>query len=163
MNWLDIVLAIFLVISIIGGIANGLIKSVFSLAGLIVGVVLAGRYYSSLADHLPFITNERAASIVGFIIIFLVVVIVASILGAIFTKVVSDIMLGWINRLGGAVFSFFTGALFMAAVLAIWVKYSGENSSISGSYLASVLLDRFPLVLGLLPPEFDIIRRFFQG
>ncbi len=162
MNWLDIVLAILLVFSIIGGIANGLIKSVFSLAGLIVGVVLAGRFYASLGDHLGFISSEKAAHIVAFILIFLVVVIIASILGAVFTKIISDIMLGWVNRLGGAVFGLFTGALFLAAILAIWAKYSPDNSSISGSYLASILLDRFPLVLNLLPPEFDIVRNFFQ-
>jgi membrane protein required for colicin V production len=163
MNWLDIVIVIVMIISVIGGIASGLIKSVFSLAGLIVGVVLAGRYYTGLADHLSFISSEKTAGIVAFVIIFIIVIIVASILGAIITRIISDIMLGWVNRLGGAVFGFFMGALFLAAILAIWVKFAGENTSVGGSYFASILLERFPLVLGLLPPEFDIVRNFFRN
>jgi len=162
MNWLDAIIVIVLIFSTIGGLANGLIKSIFSLAGLIMGVFLAGRYYDGLAGHLAFISNEKAAHIAAFVIIFILVTILASILGVIFTKIFSALLLGWINRLGGAVFSLFTGGIFIAAILAIWVKYGGENSAVSGSALASFLLSKFPLVLGLLPQEFDIVRQFFQ-
>jgi membrane protein required for colicin V production len=161
MNWLDIVLIIFLIFSVIGGIAGGLIKAVFNLAGLIVGVVLAGRFYTALGDRLPFISDEKIAHIVAFVIIFIIVIIIASILGSIITKAVSAIMLGWINRLGGAVLGFFMGAIFLAAILTIWIKFLGDNSSISNSLIASFFLDRFPIVLGFLPSEFDMVRNFF--
>ncbi len=134
----------------------------FSLAGVIVGVVLAGRFYIALSEHLTFISNEKAARIVAFIIIFLIVIIIATILGIIFTKLVSAMLLGWLNRLGGAVFGVIIGAIFIAAILAIWVKYAGENSAITGSAIAPFLIARFPLILALLPKEFDTIRQFFQ-
>ncbi|MBN1188303.1 MAG: CvpA family protein [Dehalococcoidales bacterium] len=162
MNWLDIILIIFLVISIVGGIASGLVRAIFSLAGLIIGVVLAGHFYSNLADALSFISNDKAAGIVAFAIIFIVVVIIAALLGTLFTKIVSSMMLGFINRLGGAVLGFFIGAIFLGAILAIWVKFLGENSVISNSVLASLLVERFPFVMGLLPEEFDMVRDFFQ-
>jgi membrane protein required for colicin V production len=47
-------------------------------------------------------------------------------------------------------------------VLAIWAKYLGTGGAISDSNLAPILLDRFPMVLGLLPDEFDSVRDFFQ-
>ena len=105
MNWLDIVIAILLIISLIGGFANGLIKSLFSLVGLIVGVVLAGHFYIALAESLSFISNDNAARIVAFIIIFLVVMILFAILGMVINKLVSALLLGWLNRLFGGPFS----------------------------------------------------------
>jgi membrane protein required for colicin V production len=54
------------------------------------------------------------------------------------------------------------GAIFMGALLATIVKFFG-SSLIVDSFLASILLDKFPLVLGFLPGEFDMIRDFFQG
>ncbi len=163
MNWLDIVIVIALVFSAISGFANGLIKSVLSFIGLIVGVVLAGRFYVALSEHLSFISSESAARIVAFIIIFLVVMIIATIVGVILTKVVSTMLLGWLNRLLGLAFGVLIGAVFIGSILAIWVKYMGPNDTIINSPLAKFLVDRFPLVLDLLPSEFNSIRSFFRG
>jgi membrane protein required for colicin V production len=162
MNWLDLVILVLLIISAIAGLVSGLIKSLFSLAGLILGVVLAGRFYVALAENLGFISNDNGARIVAFIIIFVGVMIIAAILGVFFTKLVSTILLGWLNRLLGAFFSVILGAIFIGAILAVWVKFAGPNSAITGSVIASFLLDRFPLVLGLLPQEFNTIRQFFE-
>lgn len=162
MNWLDIVIIILLFISAIGGFTNGLIKAVISLIGLIAAVVLASRFYVGLSGMLTFIPNENIANIVAFIIIFLIIVIIATIMGSILTKIVSAMLLGWLNRLGGAVFGVILGAIFIAAILVIWVKYMGGNSVISGSVLASILVNRFPWVLDLFPKSFDMVRQFFQ-
>jgi uncharacterized membrane protein required for colicin V production len=78
--------------------------------GLIVGIVLAGRFYASLAGSLSFISDESVARVAAFIIIFLLVIIIASILGVVLTKLISAVMLGWVNRLLGAIFGFFLGA-----------------------------------------------------
>jgi membrane protein required for colicin V production len=162
MNWLDIVIVILLLVSAISGFANGLIKSIFSLVGLIVGIFLAGHFYVALSEHLTFISNENAARIVAFIIIFLAVAIVAGILGAILTKIISAILLGWLNRLGGAVFGVVLGGIFIGLILAIWVKYAGGSGVVSGSAIAPILLDRIPVILALLPKEFDTIRQYLQ-
>ncbi|MBA7628946.1 hypothetical protein ES703_36443 [subsurface metagenome] len=71
-------------------------------------------------------------------------------------------LLGWVNRLGGAVFGFLLGAILCGALLATWVKFIGPASAIIESGLAMILLDRFPMVLALLPDEFATIRSFFQ-
>jgi membrane protein required for colicin V production len=162
MNVLDVIIIVLLIAAAIGGLANGLIKSLFSLAGVILGVVLAGRFYAGLAEHLTFISNSTAANIVAFAIIFIIVMIVAAIAGFIITKLVSAMLLGWLNRLGGAVFSAAMGAVFIAGILAVWVKMADIYSVIQGSALASFLLDSFPFILGLLPEEFKTIQEFFQ-
>jgi membrane protein required for colicin V production len=162
MNWLDIVILIVLAVSAISGLINGLIKTVFSLVGLIVGIVLAGRFYVSLADHLGFISSQNAAHIVAFLIIFVIVIVIAMILGIIFTKLASAILLGWLNRILGAVVGVVMGAITMGALLALWVHFMGSSDTFQNSALARFLLDKIPIVLGLLPSEFNGVKDFFH-
>jgi len=162
MNWLDIVIIILFLIFAISGIVSGLIKSLFSLIGLIVGIILAGKYYVTLSGHLSFISNESASLIAAYAIIFLAITILAAILGIILTKLVSVIMLGWINRLGGAILGIVLGAFFIAALLALWVNFSNPGSAVSNSKIASFLLNGVPIILALLPSEFDSIKNYFQ-
>ncbi len=162
MNWLDIVIIVLLVFSIFGGLRAGFVRSLLSLIGVIAGIMLAGRYYPALAQRLAFIPSEQAANITAFVIILLVVMVVAGLLGMLLNWIMSSIMLGWFNSLGGAVLGLVLGALFISAILAMWVKFQGMNDIVKGSGLATFLLSQFPAVLALLPPEFDSVRSFFQ-
>ena len=162
MNGLDIVILLILVIPVFVGLRIGIIKAALSLAGAIVGVILAGQYYAPLATQLTFIPQAGMANIVAFAIILIGTMVIASVLAALLKWFTSAVMLGWVNHLGGAVFGFVLGAVLCSAILAIWVKFFGITGFISESSLAAILLDRFPTVLALLPEEFDAIRSFFQ-
>ena len=162
MSWLDILIVVIFAIAVFWGLKTGIIKAVLSLAGVIIGIILAGQFYVPLSGLLSFIPQENIAEIVAFALIFIVVMIVAAILAKILSGIVSAMMLGWVNRLGGAVFGLVVGGLLCGALLAVWVKFFGINELIRGSVLPGFLLDRFPAVLALLPPQFDAIRSFFQ-
>jgi len=161
MNWLDIVIIVALAIATLLGLRSGLIKAVLSLAGLIVGVILAGRYYVPLSEQLFFISQANTAKIVAFAIILIGIMVIAAVLARLLKWAASAILLGWVNRLTGAIFGLVLGAIFCGAILAIWVKFLGIGEPIAQSMLATILLDRFPMVLTLLPDEFDTIRSFF--
>ena len=162
MNLLDIGIIVIIVISVVMGLRVGIIKAVLSLVGVIVGVILAGRFSTPLAGQLTFIPHEGMAKITAFAIILIAVMIAAAILASILKWAVSAIMLGWVNRLGGALFGLVLGAIFCGALLAIWVKWLGISNIVTESIAAAILLDKFPLILALLPDEFDAVRSFFQ-
>ena len=162
MNWLNIVIIVALAISTFLGFRTGIIKAVLSLAGLVVGVILAGRYYVPLSEQLSFISQAGVAEVVAFAIILIGVMVIAVVLARLLKWAASVVMLGWVNHLGGAVFGLALGAIFCSALLAIWVKWLGVGSTITESIVAAVLLDKFPLILALLPDEFDAVRSFFQ-
>ncbi len=162
MNWLDIVILVAIAIATFLGLRMGLIKAALSLAGLIIGVVLAGHYYTPLSQRLAFIPGEGIAKVVAFAIILIGVMIIAAVLARLLTWAAKVIMLGWVNHLGGAVFGLVLGVIFCSALLAMWVKFIGINGAIAESTLAPILLDRFPVVLALLPSEFDAVRSFFH-
>jgi len=162
MNWLDIVILVIVAASTFAGLKNGLIKTLLSFVGLIIGIYLAGRFYLTLADKLTFIPQDNIAQVVAFAIILIVVMVIAAVIAAVLKWIASLAMLDWINNLGGAVAGFLLGALFCAALLALWVKFPNSSGTIKGSVLSGILLDRFPAVLGLLPQEFESIRSFFK-
>jgi len=162
MNWLDIVIILFIAISTILGLKMGIIKAVLPLAGIIVGVILAGHYYVPLSEQLSFIPQANVAKIVAFALILIGVMVIAGVLALLLGRAASVAMLSWVNHLGGAVFGLLLGAILCATLLATWVKFLGIQEAIVESTLAEILLDHFPVLLALLPDEFDAVRSFFQ-
>ena len=162
MNWLDIVILVVVVSATFIGLRIGVIKAVLSLVGLIAGVILAGRYYASLAEQLTSIPQDGVADAAAFAIILIGVMMIASILAVLLKWVTSVVMLGWINQLGGAVLGFALGGILAGALLTLWGNFLGAPEVFRESNLAGILLDRFPLVLALLPDEFDAVRSFFE-
>jgi len=162
MNWLDIVILVMLAIGIFTGLKNGIIKGVLLLAGIIVGVILAGNYYQILAGSLGFIGNTGAQEILAFIIIIGVAMLAASIVAWFLRNILKAVLLGWVDKLCGAVFGFLMAAIFWGAILATWIQFlPGQAGIVTESATAAFLLNIFPLALGLLPEQFDAIKSFF--
>ena len=161
MNWLDIILLIMLFVPTFIGLRKGLIKMALSFVGLILGVVLAGNFYKPVSNIFGFIHNENVAYILAFILILALVIVAALLLARLFKSIINLTMMGWVDNFGGAVLGFLSGFLFLGAILATWVKFFGSDL-VTGSFLGRVMLDYFPLALGLLPGEFDAIKDFFQ-
>jgi len=161
MHWLDAVIIIVIAVSTFIGLKTGLIKSVLSLAGLIVGVILAGRYYVFLSERLTFVPQAGLAKVAAFAIILIGVMVVAGLLALLLKVLVSMMMLGWANYLGGAIFGLLMGVVTCSALLIVWVKFQGMSGAITESLIATTLLGYFPVGLTLLPDEFGTIRSFF--
>ena len=160
MNWFDIVIVVILALAAFGGLRKGLVQMVFTLAGMVLGIFLAGRFYNTVATWLTFINNPDLANVIAFIIILLVVLIVFLILAHFLDKLANITLIGWVNRLGGALFGALLAAIIMAAILAIITKYTPWDV-VANSFMAKFFLDYFPLVLGLLPNSFQSVKDFF--
>ena len=161
MNWVDIVIIIYLCLSVISGFMQGLIRTVLSIIGLIVGITLAAHFYKQLGDVLTFISNKNVADVVAFVFILLVVMGIAALIAWFLRSLIKAIMLGWVDKIGGAVLGLILGALSISAILAIIAKVS-NSSLITDSKFAGFFLDKFPLILKFLPGDFSTIRNFFK-
>jgi Uncharacterized membrane protein, required for colicin V production len=161
MNWLDIIIIIIGIIFGVLGLWKGAIKAAFGIAGLIGGVALAGHYYGRLATIL---SSEGAAwaGIAAYVIILVATLVVASIIGWFIAKLVHITMLGWVDRLVGCILGVVIGGMLCAAALAIATKYFPSVEAITASSpVAKFIMAQSPLLLALLPNEFDFIRNFF--
>lgn len=162
MNWLDIVVIIILAVSALGGWKTGLIRAGLSWLGIIVGIVLAGDYYRDLARPLSGIFQDDLARVISFAAILGAAILLSHLIGLWLDKVVTVTLLGWVNRLAGAAFGLLTGAVVTGALIVLWIKFVGMPGTVERSAIAPLLLDRFPLVLALLPDEFEPVREFFR-
>jgi membrane protein required for colicin V production len=160
MNWLDILIIVCLVASAIGGLKTGIIRGLSGFLGLILGIFLAGLWYERVGGWLGFIHNESIANVIAFILVLVVVMAVIGLLGSLLHKIASSIMLGWLDHVIGGILGLLIGAVAWGAFLALWVKFF-SNGIVGDSWLAEFLLDKFPLVLALLPASFDSVRNFF--
>ena len=149
MNWLDVLLAVFFIIRTFFGWKQGIVKGALFLASSILGIILAGIFYQPLATVFGFIPIEYAANLVAFILILICVEIATSFPIRLLNPILSAAIPRRINLIGGAVFGFLMGAVESTALLAIWVKYF-PSALVIESFVAGILLDISPLILGLL-------------
>jgi membrane protein required for colicin V production len=161
MNWLDIILILVLSFFAFLGWKKGLIRAVLILAGLILGVFIAGRFYVPLGDGLP-ISNATTARIVAFLIIFIAVLAVAIVVAFLLRKTIAAIKLGCADTVLGALFGFVVGAVICGVLLALFAHFFNVETTIGQSWIASIVLDRVPALLAILPDEFDTVRAWFQ-
>ena len=146
MNWLDIVIIIVLVGLGIAGLRQGMIRTVFGIAGLIGGIFLAGRYYDELAERL-FPSGATWGNIAAYAIIVIATLVVAGVIGWLLAKLVNFAALGWLDRFMGFILGVVIGGLLFAAILAIVVKYyPGAEATIGQSVIARFLVGGFPLL-----------------
>lgn len=161
-NWLDLALLLFMAGFVFYGLFFGLIKTVGSLAGVVVGAWGAGRLYLIVfawAKNLAFGHDDWGKSIsflVCFIIIDRIVCLLFALLDRAFHFVSIVPFLKTINRLGGAVLGFIEGGLVLGLMLYVAGRYS-VIESFTGALLAKSQLAPFLLqfvnVLKPLLPE----------
>jgi membrane protein required for colicin V production len=161
MNWLDVVLGIFLFIAAITGLESGLLGTLIPLVSLLGGVAVAGNYYTGLAHGL-FRSHSEAAYIAAYVVIVLVFLIAGWILTRVLHDLLKVILLDWLNHLAGFLLGIVLGGVIIGAMLSMLLKYDIAVPIISGSRVTAFLIEKFPLALSFLPSDFDRVKAFFQ-
>lgn len=164
MNWLDIVIIVIIVVPMFLGFRRGLIGTILPLVGIVLGVIVAGRGYGSVANWLSnWLESPAQAKIVAFILIFILFMIAITVVTKLVRGFLGFLLLGWIDKFGGLVFGLVMGGVVAGALLSIVSRFftARVEATVADSALAAFLLDKFPFVLYLLPKEFDAVRQFF--
>jgi membrane protein required for colicin V production len=162
MTIFDAILLIILAGFVFYGLFFGLIRTVGNLAGIIVGVFIAGRFYIPVfywAEEL-FFGYDNLGKIITFIVLFTIVNRIVGLVFALIDKsfgLISIIpFLKTINRLGGAALGFIMGGLVLGLILYVASRYVVVDyfigSWIANSKLAPFLV-KFAAVLTPLFPE----------
>ena len=164
MNWLDVIIILALLYSAYSGFKQGLIGSVLPMIGIILGVIIAGRYYGSLSGLLDtWLESEAQIKIIGFIIIFVLFMIVVFLIVRWLRKLINLTFLGWVDRSAGLIFGLIMGVVTLGTLLSLITHFfDGADDTIADSALAAFLLDKLPLVSQLLPNEFDSVSDIFK-
>lgn len=121
MNYIDIIILLFLAWGAFRGFSKGLIVEIATLLGLVLGVYFAIEYSSYteglLRDFLNISSQYMAYIALG--VTFLVVVLIVFILGKLLTKLIDIISLGLVNKLLGTVLGILKYAVIVCVLLLI--------------------------------------------
>lgn len=124
-NWFDVVLAIILLWSAATGLRAGFARVVVGLIATVVGLIAGFWFYRIVAAKLmPWLKTLVVADVLGFLIIFIGVVLLGSLIAALFSRLFRWFGLSWFNHLLGGVAGFLRGALIIAAMVDVLIAYS---------------------------------------
>lgn len=128
MSTLDGLVAIILLVFIIRGIWVGFIRQIASILSLVLGFIVAGRYYGEYAHFIsPYIHNKQVGFLVSYLVIFIVVFGGVIVSGLVVKKVMSISLLGWFDKVIGALFGVGKGVCVCCLV------FMGAATFISGA------------------------------
>jgi len=121
MNWVDLIIVVILIIALVRGFTDGLVREVAALAALILGIWGAIKFSSYTAGKLYewFDMSGKYVGIISFLITFGVIVIIIHFIGLIADKIIDAASLGFLNRLLGMLFGVFKSALILSVFFVI--------------------------------------------
>jgi len=162
MSIADWIILGFLLFSVIGAAIQGFFREAFSLAGLVVGYLIAAWQYRRLADWFaPHLRSPWIGEIAAFLIIFFAVLMVAGIAGQFARSVMRKAGLSAIDRMLGALLGLLRGVLVVAIFLMAITAFAPGARWLEGSELAPYFLVGGRAAIWLAPPELRY--RFYQG
>jgi membrane protein required for colicin V production len=145
-----------LVYSTVQAFLRGLVREIFSLVGLIAGVLLAAWNYTRLAAPLgSVISNPAVANVVAFLLIAISVMVAATIAGRLIHSTAHAVGLGFFNRLGGAAFGLLRGCLIGVAILMAISAFLPGTEWVKNSRLAPYFLAGAHAVSFVVPHDLE--------
>ena len=122
MNVIDIIILVCCIPAIVSGFSKGFVSQAFSLLALVLGVWLSFKFSVPLGNWLKTYADlpGTVLQIISFATILLIVVLLLRLIGNIIEKLIKVVMLGWLNKLLGVVFSLIKVVLVIGIVITLF-------------------------------------------
>ena len=142
MSTLDIILALFLFYFAFRGFSSGLIVSIATLVGLILGFYAASHFSEFTSNWLQHDMGLKSGNIrlIAYVVTFVIVVILIFLLGKFLTGVVKTVGLGIVNRLAGALFGIAKGLLIASFVFLLFARIDPNETLITAAHKKGSIL-----------------------
>lgn len=144
MDWVDWIVLAVLAGSVFAGMVQGFFRTVCSLLGLILGVLLASWNYAALAgDWKQTIPSEAVANALAFFVIAASVLLLGNLCGMLFQKIFHWMGLGCLDTLGGAVAGLVQGALLVMAAILVTVAFFPQTQWLTRAQFPQIFFRSF--------------------
>ena len=116
--WVDAVVLAALVLSLGLGIFRGFVREILSLSSWIISIWLAYVYGDDLAIVVvPWVESERLSGLIAYVVVFVTVLVLLSLVGALLLKLFRIAGLSGTSRLLGGLFGFLRGLVIVTVLL----------------------------------------------
>lgn len=162
MNALDWTILLIMFLSVVLATAQGFFFEVISLAGAVLGYLLAAWGYGRIAPwFLQYVKQQAIADLAAFLTIFISVVLLAGAIARLARWAVREVGLRWADRALGSAFGLVRGFVVVTAGLLALTAFAPEARELAQSKLAGY----FTLAgmgASWLAPE-EIRQKFYDG
>lgn len=159
MNAIDIIILILLAWGAFRGFTQGFILQVVTFIALIIGVWASIAFSDNMAGFLTknMDITGKYLPVLSFVLIFVLVVVVAHLIGMLLTRFIEITSLGWLNRLGGVAFGVLKMAFIASVLLTIQNRMKEKIHIISEKQIQTSLL--YKPVSSLAPAVFPHLKQ----
>jgi len=182
-NWVDYIFIAVFVISILGGIARGLLREVLALIVLVAAFIVATLFSNTLAvyftntDTMQHAVTQASAVAgtnaaqpatylavgVSFALLFLGTVVIGAILNFFISLILQATVLGVGNRLLGGLFGFVRGLLInLAIVFVVQLTSFADGDVWKQSKLMPMFIPAAKEMSKVVAPTFDDLKKRFE-
>jgi len=162
MSAIDWAIIAVIFISVLVAAAQGFFVEVFSLAGTIVGYLLAAWEYWRLAPWFqPYVKSPAIANIAAFVTIFAFVVIIAKVAGRLSRWAIEEVGLRWVDRVLGGAFGLVRAIVVITVLVMAVTTFIPESKWLETSELSRYFLLSARSASWLAPS--DLRNKFKEG
>jgi membrane protein required for colicin V production len=148
--------------SVVVAASHGFFFQAFSLAGTVIGYLLASWEYFRVAPWFaPYVRTPWVANVAAYLLIFLAVVLLAGIVARVARWAVKEVGLRWFDRILGAAFGLVRGILLVSITILAVVTFAPGSRVLADSQLAPYFLVVAKTAIWLAPS--DLRAQFNQG
>jgi len=145
LNFIDYILIAIVGLSMVLSLWRGFVREMISLIGLVAAFLVASRTSGATGDFLgQWISNSTVADIAGFALVFIIVMILVALIGAIIRKLVDMADLTATDRTLGVFFGAARGVLLIGLCFLVYTSYTKPNAG----WIKSSMLVPYAINLG---------------
>jgi len=130
MGFIDVLIGILLAYGLFRGLKNGLFVELAAIVALIAGLYGAIHFSYIVGDYLAenMDWNEKYINLISVIVTFVLIVFLVHLAGKLLTKIANVALLGFVNKIAGAIF----GGLKVAVILGgLLIFFDRANTSLN--------------------------------
>lgn len=155
MNLLDIAILTLLGIGVAAGLIKGLIKQLFSIAGVIAAYFVSLKLHN-LVSFALFGPENIYPRIFVFLAIFVICMILASLAAKLAEKFIESVGMSWANRLAGGMLGFIKGMLVSLVIVVLLMTFLPADN---GLFIESIT---FPCMKKLVALGDNILPEYLK-
>jgi membrane protein required for colicin V production len=153
-TWLDYAFVVIIVFSTVFALTKGIARELISLVAIVGGFLFAAYSYHTVARvFVDYTRTETVANLLGFLVIFLSMILVGSIAAYITNRFVKMASLEWFDRLLGGAFGFLRGWAVTSIIVLALIAFPVRDNLVAQSQLAPYLLAGARAAVLVVPQE----------
>jgi len=142
MTIFDTVILVIIILFLVRGVWVGFVRQLASIAALVLGFMIAGRYYQDLTPlTAAFISSPQIRFLVTYALLFLAVFCAVIVVGFVARKVVTLSLLDWFDRFLGGIFGLGKAVVVLSVLFMVASGFvAASNPMLGKSFFVPYLL-----------------------